>query len=428
MAAVVGLGDPWLTWAWMAAALVGATFGAWLLLGFAVRFTTRTDGDVDDRFARALHRPLALFLGLVTAGAVLARFGAGLTQKQMDGSQHTLAALALVTAAWTVVAVTRLLLEYTGKRRARLLPATRVMRRLLAVVIYTSAFLMVLQQYGIAITPLLTGLGIAGLAAALALQDTLSNFFAGISIQTGRAMQPGHFVRLERDKLEGYVAEVGWRTTWIRTLGGNLIVIPNSTLAQAVVTDFYLPSPDLAVSLDVVVRKDSDPVKVITVLVDEASAAMQGNDGYVAGSVPHATLASIEDSGLRFSLSVRVNEFVQQYAVLNELRLRAVMRLRREGIQLAVPMQEAVKPPERHGVERPPRPKAGAEAAIAELAPDPREAEAAKAREEIAAKQAAKEREAEEKETPKDERDDKPKEPPKEAAAAISSPPASTEG
>lgn len=390
--AFVGLGDPWMTWAWMAAALVGATFGAWLLLGFAVRLASRTDGDADDRFARTLRRPFALLLGLVTAGAVLARFGGGLTPGQMDATQHTLAALAVVTAAWTVVAVTKLLLEYTGKRRTRFLPATRVMRRLLAVLVYTSAFLMVLQQYGIAITPLLTGLGIAGLAAALALQDTLSNFFAGISIQTGKAMQPGHFVRLERDKLEGYVAEVGWRTTLIRTLAGNTVVIPNATLAQAVVTDFYLPTPDLAVNLDFLVRKDSDPVKAITALVDEAKLAMAGNDGYVPGSVPHANVAGVEDSGLRVSLSVRVNEFVSQYAVLNELRLRAILRLRREGIQLAVPLQEAVKPPERperHGVERPPRPKA-----VSELPPDPREAEAAKAREEIAANQAEKERKA----------------------------------
>ncbi len=395
------MGEPWLTWAWMAAALAAAMAGAWVLLRFVVRLTARTDGDVDDRFARVLHRPFAFFLGLVAAGAVLSRMSGRLTQSEVDGTQHTLAALTVVTIAWVVVGVARLLLELTGKRRARYLPATSVLRRLLAVLVYTGAFLMVLQQYGISITPLLTGLGIAGLAAALALQDTLSNFFAGISIQTGRALQPGHFVRLEDKKLDGYVAEVGWRTTWIRTLAGNTIVIPNATLAQAVITDFYLPSPDLSVSTDFLVAHESDPAKVMQALVEEAKAVMRNNDGFQPGSEPHATFAGVEESALRFTLAVRVTEYTKQFGVIQELRLRVLARFRRDGIRVPYPTRhlytEAIEPPAQRMASgpggftperRPPRPSPIVP--VHEVR-DPREAEAEKARGEIAAKQAAEE-------------------------------------
>lgn len=398
--AILGVGDPWLAWATLLAALAAVTAVAWLLLRLVVRVTSRTDGDLDDRVARVIHRPVAFFMGLVAAGAALARIGGRLTPVQLSWTQRTLAALAVVTVAWVIVGVVRLLLEATGKRKPRFQPAARVGHRLVAVVVYTAAFLMILQEFGIAITPLLTGLGIAGLAAALALQDTLGNFFAGISIQTGRALQPGHFVRIEDPKLEGYVAEVGWRTTWIRTLAGNTVVIPNSVLAQAVITDFYLPEADMSYGLEVLVNFDSDPQKVIDVLVEEAREVQKANDGVLKDIPPHARLAGLEPYALRFNVSVRIKEFVSQYSVQQDLLTRIVARFRREGIRIPYPTShqfgQVVRPEaERtHGplggfasdrsFMRPPRPSA----VVQPDTPSPMEAEAAKAREEIAAKQA----------------------------------------
>lgn len=407
-----GVHDPWLAWGIMAGAFAAVTFASLLLLRMVARLATSTKGDVDDRIAKASYPGFALLLGLVAAGAVLGRSQGRLTGAQASGTLHSILAFAVLTIAWVVVGVMRILLEVAGKRRSRYRPATRVARRLLAVFVYTAAFLMILAQYDISITPLLTGLGIAGLAAALALQDTLGNFFAGISIQTGQALQPGHFVRLEKEKLEGYVERVGWRTTNIRTLANNSIVIPNSALAQAVVTDFYLPTPELSVDLSIVVARDVDPTKVIDAMVDEAKELMKVSDAFAPGPPgPFAQFIAIEDFGLRFQLSIRVNEFVQQLTVMHELRMRILARFQRDGIRIPYPTrhnyQEQVGPAARAKAvaktprqRRPPRPRAAAAAAPAtpaEAAPgkpaetevhDPHEAVAAKAREEIAAKQA----------------------------------------
>jgi small-conductance mechanosensitive channel len=404
--ALLGIDDPWLAWLSMAA--VGAAVGVagWLLLRSVVSFAARTKGDVDDKVALALHWPFAFLLALVAAGAFLARVSLRLTPGQAQGTGRLLAAFFIVAVAWTAVAVVRIFLEVTGSRRQRLLPATRVARRLLAVFVYTGAFLMVLQQYDISITPLLTGLGIAGLAAALALQDTLGNFFAGISVQTGQAIQPGHFVRVEKEDLEGYVEKVGWRTTSIRTLAGNTIVIPNSNLAQANVTDFYLPSPDMGISLDFVVGQESDPQRIITALMEEARESKKTNPGYEPGAEPFAFFAGYTDYALKFTLSVRVKEFVQQFQVRQDLNARVLQRFRKDGVRVPYPTrhdyQERVEPaatrvPGAPGglapQDRPPRPR---HQARAEAPPqDPRVAEAEKAKEEIAAKQVEEEADAE---------------------------------
>lgn len=395
--AVLGVGDPWLAWATMAIVGAGVWVVGWVVLRSVVKVATMTKGDVDDKVAKALHWPLAFLLALVAAGAYLTRASHRLDADQAQDTQRILAAFFIIATAWTFIGVVRIFLEAAGARRRQLMPATRVARRLLAVFVYTGAFLMVLQQYDISITPLLTGLGIAGLAAALALQDTLGNFFAGISVQTGQAMQPGHFVRIEKENLDGYVEKVGWRTTSIRTLAGNTIVIPNSELAQAIVTDFYLPSPDLGISLDFLVGQESDPQRVINALMEEARESMKTNQGYHPGAEPFAFFAGYTDYALKFTLSVRVKEFVQQFQVRQDLHPRVLQRFRKEGIRVPYPTQhtyqEAVEPAARRrpgapgGLaphERPVRPKHAHEN---DAPQDPRLAEAEKAKDDIAAKQ-----------------------------------------
>jgi small-conductance mechanosensitive channel len=379
--------------------MLAAGAGTWLLALAVFRAVAgvakRTPGEVDDRLVRRMGLPLSCFLGVVAAGAALGLFGARADPALLPFVRNAFVVAFVAVGAWVLVRAVREALEATGRRQARLLPATRVTGRIIAVVVFTAAFLMVLQQYGIAITPLVAGLGIAGLAAALALQDTLGNFFAGLSIQTGQALQPGHYVRLEADKLEGYVEEIGWRTTHIRTLSGNTVVIPNSKLAQAVVTDYYLPSKDLSVSVEFLVGLEADPKKVVDAMLEEAHAVIKENKGLFTDQPPFAALGKVSEYALTFFVSVRVNEFVQQYAAQRALLLRIFERFRRDGIRIPYPTQhhynEPVEP-EAHRIPtapgglgpkrraRPKRPSARAPV-------DPREAEASKAREEIAAKQ-----------------------------------------
>lgn len=369
---------------------------AWLVFRAVAGVARRTPGEVDDRLVRRMGLPLSVFLGVVAAGAALGLFGPRADPALLPLVRNVFVVAFVAVGAWVLVRAVRQALDAAGRRQARLLPATRVTGRIIAVAVFTAAFLMILQQYGISITPLVAGLGIAGLAAALALQDVLGNFFAGLSIQTGQALQPGHFVRLETDKLEGYVEAVGWRTTHIRTLGGNTVVIPNSKLAQAVVTDYYLPSKDMSVVMEFHAGLESDPKKVMDALVEEAKAAYRAEpERFDTASDPFAQFSAVDDYSMRFSLIIRVPEVVQQWGAQHAVWLRVVDRFRRDGIRIPYPTrhnyQEPVKP-EAHRIPGAPgglgpRARRPPPRRVAPSGVDPREAEAHRARREIAAQQ-----------------------------------------
>ena len=106
--------------------------------------------------------------------------------------------------------------------------------------------LVTLDSLNISITPLLTTLGIGGLAVALAFKDTLANFFAGLYVLADRPIRVGDLVKIEGGP-EGYVESIGWRSTRIRTLANNIAILPNSKVSESMITN-YLPAgpPHLA--------------------------------------------------------------------------------------------------------------------------------------------------------------------------------------
>jgi small-conductance mechanosensitive channel len=114
--------------------------------------------------------------------------------------------------------------------------------------------LVVLQYLGISVAPILTAFGIGGLAVALALQDTLANFFSGIQIAASHQVRAGDYVRIDADNT-GMVVDINWRTTVLRDADGNRIIVPNQKLAQAVFTAYRLP---LRVPITVTLERSAD--------------------------------------------------------------------------------------------------------------------------------------------------------------------------
>ena len=117
--------------------------------------------------------------------------------------------------------------------------------------------------------PSTTALGVAGVAVALALQDTLANLFAGVHIMMEKSVRIGDFVKLETGQ-EGHVVDITWRTTRVRMPSNNMVVIPNSKLAQSVVTNYYLPEKPMSLSISISVSYSADPEAVERILVEEA--------------------------------------------------------------------------------------------------------------------------------------------------------------
>ncbi|WP_447979862.1 mechanosensitive ion channel family protein [Candidatus Nitrospira bockiana] len=207
------------------------------------------------------------------------------------------------------------------------------------VVIWITGGLVLLGGLGISITPVLTALGVGGLAVALALQDTLSNFFAGIHLLVEKPIRVGDFIKLETGQ-EGYVADIGWRTTRIRMLPNNMVIMPNSKLTQSVLTNYYLPEPRMSLLIPISVSYRSDPDHVERLLVEEATRAVGHIPGLLAE--PPAFVRFIPgfgESSLDFTLICQVQEFTDQYLAQHELRKRIFKRFKEEGIEIPFPQR-----------------------------------------------------------------------------------------
>jgi len=203
-------------------------------------------------------------------------------------------------------------------------------------------FLIILNVLGISIVPLITALGLGGLAIALALQDTLANLFAGINLLLEKSIRVGDFVRLETGQ-EGYVEDITWRTTRLRMLPNNMVIIPNSKLAQSVFTNYHLPEKKLSVLIPVNVSYSSDPEKVEKILLEETKKAAEEIPGLLAQPEPLVRfIPGFGDYSLNFTLICSAAEFRDQYLVQHELRKRILRRFKEEGIEIPFPQRRVI--------------------------------------------------------------------------------------
>lgn len=206
-------------------------------------------------------------------------------------------------------------------------------------VVFALGGLLILSTLGISITPLLAALGVGGLAVGLALQDTLGNLFAGVHILVEKPVRVGDYVKLETGH-EGYVTDIGWRTTRIRMLPNNMVVVPNAKLAQTILTNYYLPEQRMALLIPVSVSYNSDPGQVEKILVEETLRAAGEVPGLLADPPPFVRfIPGFGESSLDFTLICQVREFVDQYLAQHELRKRIFRRFNQEGIEIPFPQR-----------------------------------------------------------------------------------------
>ncbi|HDP70348.1 MAG TPA: mechanosensitive ion channel [Actinobacteria bacterium] len=247
----------------------------------------------------------------------------------------------VVVASFSLVvskALSDLIVSYEEKI-SEVAPITGLTRNIIKVVVFLLGALIILHRLGISIAPLLTTLGIGGLAVALALQDSLKNLVAGVHIVLDKNIRVGDYIKIE-DGTEGYVQDIGWRSTTIKSLPNNVIMVPNSRLAEAIVTNYYLPENKMSLKIPISVSYDTDLERVEEILVEEAKKAAGEVEGLLDEPEPFVRfIPGFGDFSLDFTLICQVKEFVDQYLVQSELRKRIFKRFKEEGIKIPFPIR-----------------------------------------------------------------------------------------
>ncbi|OGW85010.1 MAG: mechanosensitive ion channel protein MscS [Omnitrophica bacterium RIFCSPLOWO2_01_FULL_45_10] len=232
---------------------------------------------------------------------------------------------------------TKFIKVYSAKVETAL-PVTSLTQNISRIIIFVIGLLIILNNLGISITPILATLGVGGLAVALALQDTLSNLFAGFHIIIARQVKVGDYIKLESGE-EGYVTDINWRTTKIRMLPNNVVLVPNAKLTQAIITNYYLPDKEMAVLVNLGVHYNSDLAKVEKVTCEVAKEAMKEVTGGISDFEPFIRYHTFGDFSINFTVILRAKEFVDQYLIKHEFVKRLHERYKREGIIIPYPIR-----------------------------------------------------------------------------------------
>jgi small-conductance mechanosensitive channel len=250
------------------------------------------------------------------------------------------AVFVLLAASVTLAAATvasRVVDSY-GAVIAPALPVSSLTRNIAWALIAVLGLLVILNGLGLSIAPMLTALGVGGLAVALALKEPLANFFAGLFLTLAGQVRIGDYLKLDSGQ-EGYVVDFSWRSTRLRMLANNLVIVPNAKLAQAIVVNHQLPSHDLAVLVEVGVDYGSDLAHVERVATEVGRAVMADVPGGVVGFEPFIRYHTFADSSINFTVILRGKEFVDQYLIKHEFVKRLHVRFNQEGIVIPFPIR-----------------------------------------------------------------------------------------
>ncbi len=210
------------------------------------------------------------------------------------------------------------------------------LKNFMNIFIYGIALVLILNQFGIEIGPLLASLGIGGLAIALALQPTLSNYFAGMYIASDKTIRIGDYVELDEER-RGYVERMTWRTVWIRTLTNNMIVIPNSKLAESVIVNYSQPRQAVLIKVPVGVSYDSDLEKVERVTLRIAKKILKKTNAGVEGEEPFVRFREFGDSNIKFMVYFKVKRWERRYEVVDEFIKALKKEFDKNRIEISYP-------------------------------------------------------------------------------------------
>jgi small-conductance mechanosensitive channel len=273
------------------------------------------------------------FLWCLAASLAVALQFAELTKQQVHLASVWIVIFVIVSLTLVIASTTVRLITQYGERQTMPFAVAGLSRTLTRVFVFSIGLMTLLHYLGISITPMLTALGVGGIAVALALQDTLANFFAGIHILIETPISVGDFIRLSEEE-QGTVIDIGWRTTRLLTPRNNMVVVPNSKITSAILTNLSLPDLRTVAELPILVSLEAD-VNLVRKLTLEAADEQSG----ALKDPPPVVLLDpgIQPTHVQLKLVFWIPERAQMGLIRSEIYFILMDKLRRHNVPLPVP-------------------------------------------------------------------------------------------
>lgn len=334
------LGSPLLEGLWAGGLLATFILAAWIVL-LSIRYVRRRlekrrKAAFIPQLLKYLSRPI--FLLLISQGVILSLSSLSYLAPWRSQLGKAAIAFVIILVTFGIARSGRLLLGWYLHRVKVRKSLVRLTERTTVLLVYTGGSLVFLDYLGISISPMIAGLGLGGLAVALALQPTLSNFFAGTQIVSDRLVHIGDYIELDSGA-KGYVVDIGWRSTRVRTTFNNLTIIPNSKLVDSVITNYHGPDMELAVIVEAGVSYSSDLAQVENVALAVAREIIEELPETVKTREPWFGFDEFGDSNINFWVWLYANDRISSFRVKSELIKRLHARFTQEGITINYPVR-----------------------------------------------------------------------------------------
>jgi small-conductance mechanosensitive channel len=327
--------------------LIIAKIVYFILDKYVKRLTRKTKSEIDDLIVEAIHLPLYIGIMLVGLYFALKRLTILIPYEQLIGQAFYVIFVLVVAFVFQKILGAVFSGWFTKRKGVDKTP--KVLMRIVYLAVYLVAVIVILSYFKVEITPLIATLGIGGIAIGLALQDTLSNFFAGLNILSDQPIKVGDYIEIDAGTKEGvvrgYVEDITWRTTRIRTtemqnLANNYIIVPNSKLAQSIITNYDAPKKEVSIIVNCGVDYKSDLEKVEKITLEVAKKIQKTVPGAVRDFEPFIRFHTFGESNINFYVTLRSETFIDKYLITHEFMKALKKRYDKDDIEISWPVRK----------------------------------------------------------------------------------------
>ncbi len=297
------------------------------------RIVRKTKTNIDDRILSKSNKPLSFILLLIGIRIVLMEIH--LEESIISTIFKIISSLLILLIFYLIYIVIKIFMEEIGKRWVSKTKSTlddnllRLFHKSLSVIFIIIAVMYTLSFWGIEISPLLAGLGIAGVAVAFALQSTLSNIFGGVSLILDKTIKVGDVIYLDQET-RGTVLDVGLRSTKIRTFDNEVVIMPNGKLADMKIQNIVLPEPKTRVVIPFSVAYGSNVDKVKKIVLKELSKIK----GIQEDPKPFVRFREMGESALLFKAYFYIDTYQERFRAIDDANTLIYNALNKNNISI----------------------------------------------------------------------------------------------
>ena len=222
------------------------------------------------------------------------------------------------------------------------LPSTTMFVNIVRITIYVVGTLIILDTLKISIAPMLTALGVGGLAVSLALKDTLTDVFAGLHILLSQKVKIGDFIEMESGQM-GYITNITWRNTTMLQRANNVFTIPNTKLSNAIIKNYDTGDPSFSVNIPIGVSYDSDLDKVMRVTMEVADNVQKEMEETAKDYKPAIRFRGFGESSIDLMVYFRGKKYGDQNPIIHEFVKRIHERYTKENIDIPFPIRTLIQ-------------------------------------------------------------------------------------